>query len=132
MTVITWEELVLDSSRPIFEQIAEEIETSIINGSLAEETRAPSTNELAEFYRINPATAGKGVNLLVDQGILYKQRGMGMYVAKGAREQLLNNRRSRFAADYLQPLLAEAARLGITPAQVSELLQEISENQPNH
>jgi DNA-binding transcriptional regulator YhcF (GntR family) len=117
-------EPVLDSNRPLFEQIAEEIEMSIINGSLAEETRAPSTNELAEFHRINPATAAKGLNLLVDRGILYKQRGMGMYVARGARDMLLGERRDRFAADYIKPLLVEAARIGITPQQVSDLLNE--------
>ena len=73
----------MDESRPIFQQIAEQIENDIISGVLPEETQVPSTNEFAAFHRINPATAGKGVNLLVDAGILYKKRGIGMFVADG-------------------------------------------------
>ena len=75
----------MDEGRPIFQQIAEQIENSIIDGSLAEEAQVPSTNELAAFHRINPATAAKGINQLVDDGILYKRRGIGMFVSPGAR-----------------------------------------------
>ncbi|MBE3558523.1 MAG: GntR family transcriptional regulator [Ktedonobacteraceae bacterium] len=71
---------VIDDSRPIFVQIAERIENDIINGEIPEETQVPSTNQFASFYHINPATAAKGINLLVDQGILYKKRGLGMFV----------------------------------------------------
>src|ERR1700710_2074877 len=81
-------EAAMDDSRPIFLQIAEAIENDILAGNLAEEAQVPSTNEFAAFYRINPATAGKGVNLLVDEGILYKKRGIGMFVATGAKERL--------------------------------------------
>lgn len=107
---------------PIFVQIAERVENDIIDGKLAEESQVPSTNELAAFYRINPATAGKGVNLLVDEGILYKKRGIGMFVSGGARERLVHKRRARFSVEYLRPLLAEAATLGISPSQLGELL----------
>jgi DNA-binding transcriptional regulator YhcF (GntR family) len=103
---------VLNPSRAIFEQVAESIAESIINGALGEETRAPSTNELAAFYHINPATAAKGVALLADQGIVYKKRGLGMFVATGARETLLTRRRAEFAARYVDPMLLEGARLG--------------------
>src|SRR6266496_786143 len=78
-------EYLIDENRPIFVQIAERIETDMIAGELAEEAQVPSTNQFASFYQINPATAAKGVNLLVDQGMLYKKRGLGMYVAPGAR-----------------------------------------------
>lgn len=78
----------VEDGRPLFVQIAEEVESSVLDGSLAEGERAPSTNELAAFHRINPATAAKGVNLLVDRGILVKRRGLGMFVADGAREIL--------------------------------------------
>ena len=74
----------IDDGRPLFVQIAEQIEGSIIDGSLAEEAQVPSTNELAAFHRINPATAAKGVNQLVADGILYKRRGIGMFVHRGA------------------------------------------------
>src|SRR5215471_12362860 len=105
---------VLNDSRPIFLQIAERIENDIISGDLPEESQAPSTNQFASLYQINPATAAKGVNLLVDQGILYKKRGLGMYVAPGARARLLEKRREQFFERYVVTMLKEAERLGIT------------------
>jgi len=116
----------MDESRPIFLQIAEQIENDIIAGVLPEETQVPSTNEFAAFHRINPATAGKGVNLLVDAGILYKKRGIGMFVATGARERLVSERRERFRAQYVEPLLREAEKLGISAAQLTDMIQTIT------
>ena len=112
----------IDEGRALFLQIAEQIEDSIVDGSLPEETQAPSTNELAAFHRINPATAAKGVNLLVESGILYKRRGVGMFVAPGARDALLARRRAAFAESYVRPLLIEAARLGLGASDVAELI----------
>jgi GntR family transcriptional regulator len=103
----------LDDGTPLFVQIAEQLADDIVGGALAEGARVPSTNELAAFYRINPATAAKGINLLVDDGVLEKRRGIGMFVAAGAQEQLLAGRRKRFAEQYVDPMLAEANRLGI-------------------
>ena len=114
----------MDESRPIFQQIAERIENDIIAGALPEETQVPSTNEFATFLRINPATAGKGVALLVDAGILYKKRGIGMFVAAGARDRLLADRRERFRDQYVAPLLAEASKLGITSRDVVALITD--------
>jgi DNA-binding transcriptional regulator YhcF (GntR family) len=116
-------ELMIDDTRPIFLQIAERIEEDIITGQLAEEEQVPSTNQFASFYQINPATAAKGVNLLVDEGILYKKRGLGMYVATGARARLLEKRREQFFEQYVVTLLQEAERLGITTEQVMEMIQ---------
>lgn len=113
----------MDESRPIFQQIAEQIENDIISGALPEETQVPSTNEFAAFLRINPATAGKGVGLLVETGIIYKKRGIGMFVATGARARLVNERRERFREQYLAPLLAEAHKLGIDPAELVRLIR---------
>ena len=113
-----------DDDRPLFLQIAESIEESIVDGALAEEAKAPSTNELAAFHRINPATAAKGINMLVDKGVLSKRRGVGMFVAPGARSQLLAERREAFAAAYVAPLLAEARRIGLGPDDVRALLTE--------
>ena len=113
----------INENRPIFVQIAERIENDIIAGELAEETQVPSTNQFASFYQINPATAAKGVNLLVDQGILYKKRGLGMYVAPGARAKLLEKRREQFFEQYVVPMLQEAEKLGITMEQVTEMIQ---------
>lgn len=103
----------LDEGTPLFVQIAEQLADDIVDGALDEGARVPSTNELAAFYRINPATAAKGINLLVDDAVLEKRRGIGMFVASGAREQLRAARRKRFAEQYIDPMLAEASRLGI-------------------
>jgi len=113
----------IDDNRPIFMQIAERIENDIIAGELPEEAQVPSTNQFASFYQINPATAAKGVNLLVDQGILYKKRGLGMYVASGARARLLEKRREQFFEHYVVTMLQEAEKLGITTEQLTEMIQ---------
>lgn len=114
----------MDEGRPIFIQIAEQIENAIIEGSLAEEAQAPSTNELAAFHRINPATAAKGINELVDQGILYKKRGIGMFVATGARSRLLARRREQFAERFVRPLIGEAHKLGLGAAELKQMIDE--------
>ena len=112
----------IDDGKPIFVQIAEQIENDIIDRVIAEESPVPSTNEFAAFYRINPATAGRGVNRLVDDGILYKKRGIGMFVATGARERLLARRTEEFRTNYVRPLLTEAAKLDISPAQLVAMI----------
>lgn len=114
----------VDDSKALFLQIAERIEDSIVDGNLAEEAQAPSTNELAAFYRINPATALKGIGLLVDKGVLYKQRGIGMFVASGAREALLKERRATFSDTYLEPLVAEAHKLGLSATDLAALISQ--------
>src|SRR4029077_4245944 len=108
----------MDEGRPIFQQIAEQIENSIIDGTLAEEQQVPSTNELAAFHRINPATAAKGINALVADGTLYKKRGIGMFVSLGAREKLRSRRHDEFQRQFVEPLLAQAERLGIDQEHV--------------
>ncbi|GAB2606914.1 GntR family transcriptional regulator [Pseudactinotalea suaedae] len=113
----------VEEGRAIFLQIAQAVEDAILDGSLAEESQAPSTNELAAFHRINPATAGKGVNLLVEKGVLHKRRGIGMFVTAGAREALLAERRTGFAERFLDPLLAEANAIGLSPADVADLIR---------
>ncbi len=82
----------------------------------------PSTNELAAFHRINPATAAKGVNQLVNDGILTKRRGIGMFVAPGAREKLRERRRAQLSGQYVAPLVAEAHKLGIALDHLHTLL----------
>lgn len=113
----------IDDSRPIFMQIADKIEDDIIEARLPEETQVPSTNQFAAFYQINPATAAKGVNLLVDQGILYKKRGIGMFVASGVRERLMEKRKTEFYEQYVVAMVKEAAKLGITKDQLSEMIR---------
>ncbi len=117
-------EYLIDENRPIFVQIAERIEEDILAGRLAEEEQVPSTNQFAALYQINPATAAKGVNLLVDQGILYKKRGVGMFVATGSRERLMEKRRELFFEQYVVAMLREAKRLGIEEEQVIAMIQK--------
>ena len=112
----------MDDSRPLFVQIAEMIENDIVDGVLAEEAQVPSTNEFAAFHRINPATAAKGVNRLVDDGILYKKRGIGMFVATGARSVLMGRRREDFYEQFVRPLALEARKLGIDGRQLLDMV----------
>ena len=116
----------LDDATPIFTQIAERLADEIADGGLAQGERVPSTNELAAFYRINPATAAKGVNVLIDDSLLEKRRGIGMFVAAGARERLLEDRRRRFAERYVEPMVAEANRLGLDDDALIDMVRESS------
>lgn len=117
----------INDSKPIFVQIAEMIESDIVDGLLSEEAQVPSTNEFAAFHRINPATAAKGVNVLVDNGILYKKRGIGMFVSTGARAVLVDKRRADFYEQFLQPLVREARKLGIDGAALTAMLARETE-----
>ncbi|GEB18458.1 GntR family transcriptional regulator [Paenarthrobacter aurescens] len=122
----------IDDSKPIFVQIAELIENGIVDGTMAEESQVPSTNDFAAFHRINPATAAKGVNLLVDSGILYKRRGIGMFVATGARAQLVARRTEEFFEQYVKPLALEARKLGITTEQLNSMIERSSGLEPDN
>ena len=117
----------LNDQSLIYLQIARMLEDDILRGVYREEEQVPSTNELARGYNINPATAAKGVNILVDEGILYKRRGIGMFVAPGAREKILAKRRSAFAQGHIVPLLAEARSLGITKEELLKMIEETGE-----
>jgi|SRR5690242_19963659 DNA-binding transcriptional regulator YhcF (GntR family) len=119
----------LDEGTPLFGQVAERLAAEIADGGLAEGERVPSTNELAAYYRINPATAAKGINLLADDGLLEKRRGIGMFVAAGARRRLLAQRREQFAERYVRPLLTEATRLGIDRGELFTLIEEYGRDQ---
>lgn len=119
----------MDDKRPIFVQIAERIENDIIEGRLPEESQVPSTNQFAAFYQINPATAAKGVNLLVDQGIIYKKRGIGMFVATGTKLKIMEKRREQFYEEYVVAMIREANKLGITVEQLSDMIRRGEQSQ---
>lgn len=113
----------LDGTKPIFQQISDEIEDAVFTGAFPEETQVPSTTEISAAFRINPATVLKGMNQLVDAGILYKKRGLGMFVAKGAAEKILRKRRKLFAETYIRPLLEEAAKLGVSEEEMIQMIE---------
>lgn len=114
----------LDESQPIFQQIAQMIMDEIIEGHLQEEEKVPSENELSRFYNINRATVRNGLQSLVDAGIIYKQRGIGMFVKKGAKKMMLAQRQKKFRDDYLLPMLKEAERIGLSSKEVVEMIDE--------
>ena len=118
---------IVTQEKSIYLQIAEMIETDILRDILLEEERVPSTNELAKLYAINPATAAKGVNILVDEGVLYKKRGIGMFVSAGAKEAILSRRKNEFYDNYVKKLLEEAASIGLGKEEVIQLIQSGNE-----
>ncbi|CAB0781011.1 GntR family transcriptional regulator [Corynebacterium diphtheriae] len=117
-----------ETTAPLFRQIAALIEDSIVEGSLSSGERAPSTNELAAFHSINPATARKGLQLLVDAGVLEKKRGLGMFVTDNAVELIHGRRRDDFAAAYLAPLVDEAVKLTISKTELHNLIDRVAES----
>ena len=109
--------------KPIFQQLADQLEERILSGAYPEESQVPSITEYSVAYKITPATALKGINLLVDAGLLYKKRGVGMFVSSGARERLRAQRAERFYQDYVQRMVQEARRLGVTEAELVRLVE---------
>ncbi len=112
-----------DGTRPIFLQLAEMLEEGIISGAYPEEGQIPSITEFSATLKINPATALKGINLLVDEGLVYKKRGVGMFVATGARDALLKKRQESFYTDRARPVAREASSLGLTLPELTRLVE---------
>ena len=114
-----------DNNKPIFIQVRERIEDQIVNDQLREGDQAPSTNQLVNFYKINHATVSKGVNQLVDEEILYKKRGVGMFVAEGAKEKLVLKRKEAFIDNYIIGLVQEADKLEISENEIVALIKKV-------
>lgn len=112
-----------DSEQPIYIQLAEAIEDDVLKGILVEDTQIPSTTEISVALRINPATARKGVNLLVDEAILYKKRGVGMFVTVGAKKKVMHKRRAKFYESFVITLLDEAEKLNISQHELVEMIE---------
>ncbi len=112
-----------DSEKPIYLQLAEEIEDAVLSGAYQEEAQIPSTTEISVSYKINPATALKGINRLVDDGIVYKKRGVGMFVSTGAKDKILDKRKETFFEDYVTSMILEARKLSITKEDILKMLE---------
>lgn len=110
--------------KPLFQQVADLICADILRGAYKDGDQISSTNEFAAFYRINPATAGKGINLLVDQEILFKKRGIGMFVAPGAQAQILKSRQGEFMDKQIAEFVAQAKALGLDLDRIQGLIAE--------
>jgi DNA-binding transcriptional regulator YhcF (GntR family) len=115
----------LNEDKPIYIQVREYIEDQIINKQLLEGDQAPSTNQLVNFYKINHATVSKGINQLVEEEILFKKRGIGMFVAEGARARLLEKRREGFMEEYIVSLVQEAEKLEITDDEIFTFIKQV-------
>ncbi|MDF2592303.1 MAG: transcriptional regulator, GntR family [Clostridia bacterium] len=111
------------SEKPIYIQLAEALEDDILKGIFEEEAQVPSTTEISISFKINPATAGKGINLLVDEEILYKKRGVGMFVSSGAKEKILQKRKEVFYNNFILSLLEEASKLDIPKEEIISMIE---------
>lgn len=112
-----------NSEQPIYLQLAEAIEDDILKGIMEEDTQVPSTTEISVASQINPATARKGINILVDAGILYKKRGVGMFVCVGAKKKVMRKRRAKFYEAFVVTLLEEAKKLDISEKELVAMIE---------
>ncbi|MBS4196859.1 GntR family transcriptional regulator [Lederbergia citri] len=115
-----------DSSKPIYVQISEWLENEIISGNFNSDDKVYSQYQLAELFNINPATAAKGLNILVDEQILYKKRGLGMFVAEGALARILDKRKNETLKELVNALVIEAKRLNVSEEELIKMIQETS------
>ena len=117
--------------KPIFIQIAEQLEDSIFTGVFPEETKIPSTNEISALLNINPHTVLKVMNILVDEEIIYKKRGLGMFVKTGAVEKIRKKRQGQFYDQFVAALIEEAEKLKMTKEEIIALIERGYENERN-
>ncbi len=109
--------------KPLYVQIAQQLEDAIFTGAYAEETQIPSTTELSVSLQMNPATVLKGMNILVTDGIIYKKRGLGMFVSTGATAKIKEKRQGQFFENFITPLISEAKKLSLTEDEIKNLIE---------
>lgn len=114
--------------KPLYVQIAQQLEDAIFTGAYDEETQIPSTTELSVSLQINPATVLKGMNILVSDSIIYKKRGLGMFVSTGATERIRKKRQESFYENFISPLVCEAQKLGLNKNEINDLIERGCEN----
>ena len=121
----------MDTNKLIFEQVAEIVENQILDGLLKTDDQSPSTTEFSNVYGINPATARKGLNILVDEGILYKRRGMGMFVTQDAKKIIINKRKDEYISNILPDLIKNMTMLGITKEELIIEIEKLYKKERN-
>ncbi|RWR14011.1 GntR family transcriptional regulator [Siminovitchia fortis] len=114
-----------NDTKPIYLQISESLENEIMAGRFKVNDKVYSQYQLADMFNINPATAAKGLNVLADEGILYKKRGLGMFVAGGAKEKVVSKRRNETLKRLIQELVIEAERLNVSESDLIDMLKEV-------
>jgi len=114
-----------DSMKPLYVQIAEWLEAEILNENIKEEERIYSQYQLAEMFTINPATAAKGLNILADETIVYKKRGLGMFVAPNAKSFILTRRKGQVLGQMIKELVTEANRLDVSESELYRMIQQV-------
>ncbi|MFB8376491.1 GntR family transcriptional regulator [Paenibacillus taichungensis] len=114
-----------DEKQPIFQQVADIIEDDILNGTYREDEQILSVAQFSQLFQINPATVVKGIGLLVNEEILYKKRGLGMYVSSDAKQKIKNKRRNRFYNELLSNLICEADKLELTTEEIIEMIKQL-------
>ncbi|GAA0720211.1 GntR family transcriptional regulator [Clostridium malenominatum] len=115
--------IILDDSKPIYIQIAEAIEDDILNDFIKEDEQVMSTNQFSQVYGINPATSRKGISILADEGVLYKRRGIGMFVKPGAKEYIKEKRRKTYFDDYIISAIKEGEKIGVSTDEIVKMIQ---------
>ena len=116
-------QLSFEDERPIFLQVADQIQDGILSGAFPEETQIPSTTEISLNYKINPATALRGINLLVESGIVYKKRGLGMFVTEGAVRRVREKRKNEFYHNYIVKVITEAKKLELQREEILAMIE---------
>ncbi|MBC8060570.1 MAG: GntR family transcriptional regulator [Clostridiaceae bacterium] len=114
-----------DSMKPIYVQISQWLENQILSGSLGADEKMYSQYQLAEMYNINPATAAKGLTILLEENILFKKRGLGMFVSQQAKEIIFKRRKNETLKRMALELITEANRLGVNQEELFNLIKTI-------
>lgn len=117
-----------DGTKPIYVQIAEWLETEILSGNIKDDEKIYSQYQLADMFNINPATAGKGLNILADESILYKKRGLGMFVSGDSKEIILNKRKNQTLKRLVNEIVNEAKRLSVGEDELLQMIKAANNN----
>ncbi|SDN26130.1 GntR family transcriptional regulator [Bacillus sp. OK048] len=119
----------MDGAKPIYLQISEWLEREILNENFKSDQKIYSQYQLAEMFTINPATAAKGLTLLVEENILYKKRGLGMFVASNAREIIINKRKSQTLKGLVIDIVMEAKRLDVSIEELIQMIRDVNKRE---
>jgi GntR family transcriptional regulator len=117
-----------NDDQPIYRQLRDRVVARILDGSLAEGDPLPSVRNVAAEYQLNPLTVLKGYQELVDEDLVEKRRGLGMFVKDGATGRLMSDERSKFLKDEWPKVAATIERLGLT---AEDLLKQLKTKDGN-